>query len=638
VRFDSADWGAHRRRAAAVAGAVILAFMIPVSLAPAASRPDRDDQAPPHHQATRHHKADRHHKVRRHHKARHRRKPARHKKSTAPLVKTAYGVLRGIDVGAAQEFLGVPFAEPPVGDLRFRPTLPPAPWSGVKDATRQAPACLQFAQGTLKPSVSTSENCLYLNIYRPHTATRSRKLPVMVWIHGGGDVFGSSAEYDAENFAQRTHTIVVVISYRLGALGYMSLPGLDAETPQLGSGNYATLDQIQALAWVKRDIGAFGGDSQNVTIFGQSSGANSVCVLLASPMAAGMFQKAIIQSQGCDTIGNPQSSAQQQDEAFAKAEGCSGSDAAAVACLRSASTSSLVATAQEYPVSIPVSGTPIEPQPSGTAIGDGHWNKVPVMVGDVRSEGKFFVVSQAGITAQAYQGFLIKTYGPVSALAIMARYPASAYPKPFYALAAVATDSQIPTPLTPLGIACLVNSTANLFSGQTPVYRYEFNDPTSATVGGAQYNPPGIDMSNAHLAELNYLFDFTSVSRPLTQQEIPLSHQMQNYWGAFAYAGNPNVAGQPAWPRYDTATNTTLVLSPYGNHVSTTVAQEHNCAFWAQTPMINPPTGPPGEAKQGTQFDLPGGLGFYVPPNPASPVINNPSGVLPPPPSGSSNP
>jgi para-nitrobenzyl esterase len=544
--------------------------------------------------------------------------PRHRPKLAAPVVRTFYGRLRGLDAGGGEEFLGVPFAQPPVGNLRFRPTLPPAHWAGVKAATRQAPACLQFAQGTLKPDVSTSEDCLFLNVFRPRTIPSRHKLPVMVWIHGGGDVFGGSVEYGARQFAQRTHTIIVVISYRLGVLGYLSLPGLDAETPRLGSGNYATLDQIQALKWVRQDIGAFGGDPHNVTIFGQSSGANSVCVLLASPLAAGLFEKAIIQSQGCDTIGNPKASAQKQDEAFAKAVGCSGDAAAVVECLRHAWAPDLVAAAQEYPVSIPVSGTPVEPYPSGTAIADGHWNRVPVMVGNVRWEGKFFVVSEAGISAQAYQGFLVKTYGPLNAQAIMARYPASAYPKPFYALAAVATDSQIPGPLTPLGIACLVNSTANTFSGRTTVYRYEFNDPTSATVYGAQYNPPGIDMSNAHLAELNYLFDFISASRPLTRFELPLSHQMQNYWAAFARTGNPNVTGQPAWPQYTSQGSKTLILSPYGNHVSTTVAQEHNCAFWAHTPMINPPTGPPGEAPQGTQVNLPGGLGFYIPPAPAS--------------------
>jgi para-nitrobenzyl esterase len=250
------------------------------------------------------------------------------------------------------------------------------------------------------------------------------------------------------------------------------------------------------------------------------------------------------------------------------------------------------------------------------------------MVGDTRWEGKFFVVGQAGLPEAGYDAFIAKTYGPY-APAVLARYPASAYPTPWYALAAVATDSQIPVPLTPLGIACLVNSTANLVQGQAPVYRYEFNDPTSATVAGAAYNPPGIDMSNAHLAELNYLFNLDESSRPLTPVETPLSHQIQDYWGAFAHSGNPYVKGLPAWPQYNTATNNTLVLSPYGNHVSTTIAQEHNCAFWAQNPMVNPPGGPPGEGPQGTEFDLGGGLGFYIPPGPESPVLNNPSGVLP---------
>ncbi|MDQ2744504.1 MAG: carboxylesterase family protein, partial [Chloroflexota bacterium] len=172
----------------------------------------------------------------------------RHHKLTAPLVvSTSYGKLRGVEVGKAQEFLRVPFARPPIYNLRFRPPVAPVRWSGIRDTTHLGPACLQFGAGTARPTESSSEDCLYLDVYRPGSVSKAHKLPVMVWIHGGGNVFASAIEYDAHKMAERTNTIIVVPNYRLGVMGFLSLPGLDAETLRLGSGNYGTLDQIQAL-------------------------------------------------------------------------------------------------------------------------------------------------------------------------------------------------------------------------------------------------------------------------------------------------------------------------------------------------------------------------------------------------------
>jgi para-nitrobenzyl esterase len=512
-------------------------------------------------------------------------RPAGH----APVVRIRDGLLRGRSVGAAQEFLGIPFALPPVGPMRFRAPAPERPWRAIRPATRRGAACVQFAPNTLRPGTPQSEDCLYLDVYRPAAAARRPGRPVMVWIHGGGDLFGSSVEYDAHTLAARTGAIVVVINYRLGVLGYLSLPGLDAEAPRVGSGNYATLDQLRALAWVRENIGSFGGDSHRVTIFGQSAGANSVCVLLASPLAAGLFQRAIIQSQGCDTYGNPKRQAQKLDRAFAAAAGCTGGARTVVGCLRRIPARRLAVDAAHFRVAVPVSGTPVEPRPSGTAIREGHWNRVPVLLGGVRWEGKFFLVSQARITAPMYKGYLAYAYGP-RASSVLVRYPLSAFRGPFYALAAVGTDSQPQEPLPGLGIACLVNATADDFAAQTNTYRYEFNDPTSATIHG--YAPPGIDMSNAHLAELNYLFDFAPAARPLTRVERPLAVQMQDYWGAFAWSGNPNGAGRPAWPRFTLRSHRSLVLSPFGDRTSGAIGREHNCGFWAHTPYVRLPPGP----------------------------------------------
>jgi len=195
---------------------------------------------------------------------------------------------------------------------------------------------------------------------------------------------------------------------------------------------------------------------------------------------------------------------------------------------------------------------------------------VPAMIGNVRSEGKLFVIDRPQLTAAQYVEQIRATYG-ANADAVLARYPLAAYPAPFYALAAVTTDS---------GIACGVNATANLLAPLTRTYRYEFNDPTSPTLYGFQ--PAGIDMSNAHSAELAYLFDFTLGDRPLTSTQQRLSRQMMRYWAAFARTGDPNVPGQTAWPQFTRATHQTLVLRPTGNTVATTIAEEHHCAFWAR--------------------------------------------------------
>jgi para-nitrobenzyl esterase len=534
----------------------------------------------------------------------------------APIVRTPDGVVQGFRSDGADVFLGIPFARPPVGRLRFRPPQPPRSWHGRRAATAEPPVCIQFQDyGTTPPGTPQSEDCLYLDVYRPAGVGQDAGLPVMYWIHGGGYTFGTSAEYDARQFAQRTHTVVVVTRYRLGALGFLALPGLDAEAPGLQSGNLGTLDMLQGLSWVHHSVARFGGDPRNVTIFGQSAGGNAVCVLLASPLARGLFEKAIIESQGCDETGNPKPEAEATGEQFATDAGCLGAPAAQVACLRALPAARLVSAEQSAHVAIPVSGTPVEPLPSGTAIRRGEWNHVPVMVGNVRWEGKFFVAGEATITAQQYDGYIALTYGPL-APQVLARYPASAYPKPFYALAAVTTDSPDRIPLSPFGIACMANSTAGALSGQVPVFRYEFNDPTSATASPPQFNPPGINMSNAHLAELNYLFHWRPVARPLTPVEQPLARQMQAYWGAFAHTGDPNIADQPYWPRYRTDTARTLVLSPYGSHVSTGIAGEHNCAFWARTPRITPP--PPQSGPAAGPLPLPIPLGLPVPGSPVS--------------------
>jgi para-nitrobenzyl esterase len=490
-----------------------------------------------------------------------------HATSREPLVRAPAGQLRGVQLDGADAFLGVPFAAPPVNGLRFAPPAPQARWKGIRDASQQSPACLQFAPGGVRETQATSEDCLYLDVYRPHGVSRWAKLPVIVWIHGGGFTQGTGVIYGGQTLASRTDSVIVSLNYRLGTLGALASRPLDTENPSVGSGNWATLDQIAALKWVRNNIRAFGGNPGNVTVAGQSAGGSSVCTLLASPKASGLFQRATVQSAYCGLGERSLSDAQTQGQAFAEQLGCA--DAATqLACLRSASTSELVAAFQTAGGAGPVTGTPTLPLPSTEAISTDRWNKVPVMIGAVAHEGKLFLSGTPNLTADDYQQFL-NGFGS-NAAKVAARYPLANYAAPFYAEAEAFGDSFI---------YCGVDRTAKLFATRTKTYRYEFDDPNSPTLFGFQ--PDGVDMSSTHSAELAYLFDFTLGAAPVPLTSKRLATQMKRYWGSFANNGNPNRRRLPHWPRYDIDTTKTLVLDPSGPSASTAVSQQHQCDFWA---------------------------------------------------------
>jgi para-nitrobenzyl esterase len=371
--------------------------------------------------------------------------------------------------------------------------------------------------------------------------------------------------------ADRTNTIIVSTNYRLGASGGLSLPALDAENPARGSGNYAVEDQVQALKWIQKTIGSFGGDKNNVTIFGQSAGGGAVCNMLATPLAAGLFDRAIIESSSCQATGKSVDDQRSTSAKFADAAGCAATDPNVVGCLRNAWPANLVTAQQKVAVTGGVVGTGVLPLASGAAIAAGSWNRVPVMIGGVRSESKLLDLAQVNITAEQYTQLVNDRYGAASGALVLAKYPLSAYSVPYLALASLDTDT---------GIACRVNFNADLFRGKTPVYRYEFNDPTSPTLFGFQ--PAGLDMSNAHSAELAYLFDFTLGDKPLTPKQEKLADAMQDYWAAFARNGTPYVKGAVSWPRY-TGSHKAIVLGPTIT-TSSTLSAEHNCDFFATLP------------------------------------------------------
>ncbi|MFD7093624.1 carboxylesterase/lipase family protein [Streptomyces xanthophaeus] len=491
-----------------------------------------------------------------------------------PVVTVAQGNLRGQDRGGAQEFLGIPYAAPPVGAARLRAPQAPARWPGVREAVRQAPACLQFSPFGLKDPAAVSEDCLYLDVYRPRGARPGARLPVTVWMHGGAYSQGTGTQFGGRTMADLTQSVVVSINYRLGQLGYLGLSELAAQDGRR-SGSFGLMDQIEALRWTRQNIGAFGGNPASVTVSGQSAGSGSVCALLAAPSAAGLFHRAVLQSGPCTLLGTPDAArAEAEARAFAARAGCEG-PAGVAQCLRAASGAALVEAARTLPTSGPASGDGLLPVAPARAIGSGAWNKVPVLIGSTRAEARLFVaLSQPYLTAEQYAAQVLAQYGAAGP-EVLARYPVAAHGSPYLALSAVMTDSTF---------ACHTAWTARTFAAQVPTYVYEFDDPNSPTLAGAQV--PGLDQSNAHSAELAYLHDFTMGDRPLTAVQVGLATAMKRYWGAFARSGTPAVPGQAAWPaaRPGVGGATTLVLDPSATRTSTSFEADHQCAFWGAQP------------------------------------------------------
>ncbi|MBT2422480.1 carboxylesterase family protein [Streptomyces sp. ISL-22] len=494
--------------------------------------------------------------------------PAPAAPTSHPVVPIGQGRLAGQVNGRAEEFLGIPYAAPPVGGLRFRPPQQPVRWSETRDATQQAPACPQFSPFGLGDPDNVSEDCLYLDVYRPRHARPGDRLPVLFWIHGGGYSQGTGTQFGGRTMADLTDSVVVSINYRLGQLGYLAATELTRDNA-LNSGSYGLMDQIAALSWTRANIAAFGGNPAHITLWGQSAGSGSICAMLTSPQATGLFSRAILQSGPCGLLRSP-GSAQAADEAraFADAAGCPDPGTRA-ACLRTAPVSDLITAARSHPTPGPAFGDGLLPAQPSEAIASGTWNKVPVLIGSTRAESRFFVaLTQPHLTAREYTDQVNAVYGQ-AARQVLAHYPVTAYPTPYDALSSVLTDSTF---------ACHTLSTARSFARQVPTYVYEFDDPRSPTLYGAQV--PGLDMANAHSAELAYLHDFTMVDRPLTAEQVTLGNDMKRRWAAFARTGDPDITGEARWQPIHVRRHTILTLNPGHTRTSTTFATDHQCDFW----------------------------------------------------------
>jgi para-nitrobenzyl esterase len=483
------------------------------------------------------------------------------------VARTASGAVRGLANGPADEFLGIPYAAPPVGALRWQPPQPAASWSGVRDATRFAPHCPQL------PSpfglASTSEDCLFLNVFTPSRWRAHARLPVMVWIHGGALVTGESNDYDPTALVA-DGVIVVTINYRLGALGFLAHPALADAHGQ--SGDYGLMDQQAALRWVRRNIASFGGNPHNVTIFGESAGGLSTLSQVASPQARGLFEKAIVESGSYDLTQAPLASAEAAGEAFAAKAGCASQTAA---CLRSLPVSTILASqnAAGYTPNINIE---VLPQSLGAAFATGDFNRVPIINGTNRDEWRLFValgeLEGNPVTAANYQGMISSTLGvPAAAAAIIAaQYPLSAYPSPSVALGAVGTDAIFACP------ALTIDQSVSRF---VPTFAYEFSDANAPE----NFLPPvSFPYGAAHASELQYLMGLPTAAFPgtLSVQQQQLAKIMKRYWTNFAKRGFPSSFRTPFWPLFNSFTQTMQSLVPPAPQAETDFASTHNCAFW----------------------------------------------------------
>jgi len=483
------------------------------------------------------------------------------------VVGTADGQVRGLTSGVVNEYLGIPYAAPPVGKLRWQPPQPPARWRGIRPATRFAPHCPQPASTFGR--ASSSENCLFLNVFAPATH-RGRALPVMVWIHGGALVAGESDDYDPSALVGH-HVIVVTLNYRLGALGFLAHPAL-ADKPGGPSGDYGLMDQQAALRWVQRNIRAFGGNPANVTIFGESAGGQSVLLQLVSPTARGLFTRAIAESGGYALGQASLASAEAVGQAFAAKAGCASQTAQ---CLRSLPVATILADQDQTGATIDVDGRVLT-KSLKAALASGQFSRVPVIDGSNHDEWRLFVALATfegqPVTAANYVSMIATTLQVSSGIAaiIATQYPLSDYPSPALALSTVGTDAifACPTLLLDQSLAKYV-----------PTYAYEFNDE-HAPDGGLP--SAGFPYGAAHAAELPYLFGLPgTTTSDFTSAQLHLAAAMRTAWTSFATTGVPSVTAGGSWPRFTTASQAMLSLVPPQPRPETTFAADHRCAFWA---------------------------------------------------------
>ena len=468
----------------------------------------------------------------------------------APFAAAGSGIIltdTGLVEGAASTdskvhiFKGIPFAAPPVGALRWKAPQPVAKWGGVHKATEFGPRCMQariFDDMVFRDN-GPSEDCLYLNVWTPSTLVQAR-LPVMVWIYGGGFAAGSASEprQDGENLAKKG-VVVVSFNYRLGVFGFLSHPELSRESGHSASGNYGLLDQVAALEWVRRNIAAFGGDAENVTIFGESAGSFSVSALMASPLAQDLFQKAIGESGAffSATLGaQPLALAEDADQKFADSLGAHSLEA-----LRAMPADALLKAAQK-PGEIrfrPIIDGYFLPDYVRSIFASGRQSQIPLLAGWNADEGDFHsIFAEAAPTAANFITRAHALFGG-RADAFLKLYPAE-------------TDDQAKRSAQDLaGDQFIAYSTwkwieLQAATGNSRVFRYQFDDALPAAKDSTAPSPGAY-----HSAEIEFVFEaLASKNLPWRPEDEKLSDLISSYWTNFAKTGDPNGPGLPRWPAY----------------------------------------------------------------------------------------
>ena len=499
---------------------------------------------------------------------------------TLPVLVTG-GRVAGQDAGDLRIFRGIPYAAPPVGGLRWRPPRPVSPWSGVRACTQFGPSCPQSGAtvGGGDLPADQSEDCLYLNVWTPATAA-SERLPVMVWIHGGGFITGSGslpAGY-GENLSRSERVVVVSMNYRLGAFGFLAHPELSAESARGVSGNYGLLDQQAALRWVRRNIAAFGGDPRRVTIFGQSAGGQSVVAQLVSPLSRGLFARAISESPRYEDRGVGIWSTltlreqEQEGEEIVDLLGIP-DGAGALGTLRRVPASRLVSETA-------VAKTPLPtlfiqpPQPSFQPVVDGwvlpdepwrllrrgDWAQVPLLIGSNEDECEMWT---NGVKPSEADAVATESRRRVAWFAgedwptLDESFPADEYGGLLPATSRMMTVLEFNTSVR-FAAACAA-------AQRVPSYLYYFSRTRPGQGSGAR-----------HSAEIPYVFASVGASTDggaPDPDDASLSRSISHYWATFAASGDPNAPGLPAWPRYDSAADVLLrldvpiatIVAPYAN-------------------------------------------------------------------------
>lgn len=480
----------------------------------------------------------------------------------APTAKIDTGALSGTTADGVTAFKGVPYAAAPVGDLRWRAPKPAAKWSGIRDASKLGPDCVQGRMPGSPEPAPQAEDCLFANVWRP--AQPGGKLPVMVWIHGGAFTNGGSSSPETWGDAMaRRGLVFVTFNYRLGRFGFFGHPALSAESPEEATGNYGLMDQMAALSWVRRNIAAFGGDPKNVTVVGGSAGGISINLLMGAPKARGLFDKAIIQSGAGrrfltperrlsqDLPGKP--SAESVGVAFAKRLGVEGADAAALAALRALpadkivnnlSMATLVFQGEGALYSGPVvDGKLIVDTPEAT-YSQGRQHKVPAIVGATSADLSLdFAATADAVYAKFGDAAAARAaYDPDGRLLLKALNQA------------VGSDRNMGEPAR--FVARAIAKTG------APTWQFRFGYVAPAALAGSPYGAN-------HSTEVAYVFDRLSpvYGANVTAADQAVAGTLADYWANFARKGDPNGPGLPAWPRYDAKGDAILDVRPDGGFV-----------------------------------------------------------------------